>query len=106
MLATFIGISVWMSLRKEKLARAAAEGRAHEWGAKMDIVMHTHGGWRPRLDRWLETAPIHNSLIALILINAVILGLETSPALMAQWGSWPVSYTHLDVYKRQARHCA
>ena len=54
----------------------------------MDIVMHTPGGWRPRLDRWLESAPIHNSLIALILINAVILGLETSPALMAQWGSW------------------
>ena len=28
--ATFIGISIWMSLRKEKLARAAAAGRAHE----------------------------------------------------------------------------
>jgi voltage-gated sodium channel len=31
---------------------------------------------------------VHNSLIALILVNAVILGLETSPSLMTAWGSW------------------
>jgi len=54
----------------------------------METVMHAPAGWRQWLDRWLESAPIHNSLIALILANAVILGLETSPALMAQWGSW------------------
>ena len=54
----------------------------------METVMHAPAGWRPRLDRWLESAPIHNGLIALILLNAVILGLETSPALMAAWGSW------------------
>lgn len=54
----------------------------------MENVMHAPAGWRQRLDRWLESAPIHNSLIALILLNAVILGLETSPSLMAQWGSW------------------
>lgn len=50
--------------------------------------MGNHAGWRSRLDRWLESAPVHNSLIALILVNAVILGLETSPVLMADWGRW------------------
>ena len=50
----------------------------------MESVMHAPAGWRLRLDRWLESAPVHNSLIALILVNAVILGLETSPALLAQ----------------------
>jgi voltage-gated sodium channel len=54
----------------------------------METVMHAPAGLRQRLDRWLESAPVHNSLIALILINAVILGLETSPSLMAAWGSW------------------
>lgn len=54
----------------------------------METVMHATARWRPRLDRWLESAPIHSGLIALILVNAVILGLETSPALMAQWGYW------------------
>ena len=54
----------------------------------METVMHVPAGWRSRLGRWLESAPVHNSLIALILVNAVILGLETSPALMATWGSW------------------
>ncbi len=48
-------------------------------------------GWRSRLDRWLESAPVHNSLIALILVNAAILGLETSPALMEDWGRWLVA---------------
>ena len=54
----------------------------------METVMHAPAGRRPRLDRWLESVPIHNGLIALILVNAVILGLETSPRLMEQWGSW------------------
>jgi voltage-gated sodium channel len=54
----------------------------------METVVQSPAGLRQRLDRWLESAPVHNSLIALILINAVILGLETSPSLMAVWGSW------------------
>ena len=54
----------------------------------METVMHAPAGFRPRLGHWLESAPIHNGLIALILVNAVILGLETSPSLMAAWGSW------------------
>ncbi len=54
----------------------------------METVVRAPAGLRQRMDRWLESAPVHNSLIALILVNAVILGLETSPQLMAVWGSW------------------
>src|SRR6056297_2020093 len=43
-------------------------------------------GFRARLGRWIESAGPRNFIIALILINAVILGLETSPAIMAQVG--------------------
>lgn len=45
-------------------------------------------GWRNTLGRRLESAVVQRSLIALILINAVILGLETSPSLMARWGGF------------------
>lgn len=45
-------------------------------------------GWRDTLGRWLESSPVQHTLIALILINAVILGLETSPRMMAVWGSF------------------
>lgn len=54
----------------------------------METVMHSPSTLRPLLGHWLETAPVRNGLIALILVNAAILGLETSPALMADWGSW------------------
>jgi voltage-gated sodium channel len=41
---------------------------------------------RDRLAAWLETARVRNFVIAVILFNAVILGLETVPAVMATWG--------------------
>ena len=43
-------------------------------------------GFRARLGRWIESAGPRNFIIALILINAVILGLETSPAIMERIG--------------------
>lgn len=45
----------------------------------------------PGLAAWLETPLVQRSLIMLILVNAVILGMETSPSLMADWGSWLVA---------------
>ncbi len=45
----------------------------------------------PGLATWLETPLVQRSLIVLILVNAVILGLETSPSLMADWGHWLVA---------------
>ncbi|RPH65766.1 MAG: ion transporter, partial [Burkholderiales bacterium] len=43
-------------------------------------------GWRARFARFIEQPRIQHALIALILVNAAILGLETSPAIMERWG--------------------
>ncbi|WP_308915742.1 ion transporter [Jannaschia sp. LMIT008] len=41
---------------------------------------------RERLRRWLDTPRVRNAIIAVILFNAVLLGMETSPALMDRAG--------------------
>jgi voltage-gated sodium channel len=41
---------------------------------------------RERLGTWIESGPVQRVIIAVIVINAVTLGLETSDVLMAQWG--------------------
>jgi voltage-gated sodium channel len=43
---------------------------------------------RPRLASWVETPRIQYSIVVLIVINAITLGLETSPTVMAHAGSW------------------
>lgn len=43
--------------------------------------------WRTTLDQWIHQPIIQRSIIVLIVVNAVILGMETSPAIMAQWGT-------------------
>jgi len=43
--------------------------------------------WRLQLARWIESSRIQALIIAAILANAVILGLETSPDLMARHGT-------------------
>jgi voltage-gated sodium channel len=42
--------------------------------------------WRARLADWLDAPRVQRALIALILVNAVLLGLETHAPLMAVWG--------------------
>lgn len=42
--------------------------------------------WRLSLAQWLESTRVQFWIVAVILLNAVILGLETSPALMAAYG--------------------
>jgi len=53
----------------------------------MRIEIDTLPGWRGMLARHIESRSTQAVLITLILINAVILGLETSEAIMARWGS-------------------
>lgn len=48
-------------------------------------------GWRSRLAARLELPWVQHALIGLILVNAVILGMETSPTLMAAWGPWLIA---------------
>ncbi len=45
--------------------------------------------WRMRLAQWIESKRIHTLVVAVIVLNAVILGLETDAEIMAsQWGPW------------------
>ncbi len=41
---------------------------------------------RERLGAWIESGPVQRVIITVIIFNAITLGLETSAALMAQWG--------------------
>ena len=42
---------------------------------------------RQRLGAWLDRPVVRNTIIAVILFNAVLLGLETSPEVMAEYGT-------------------
>ena len=44
-------------------------------------------GWRQRLHRWIEQPGVHRAVIAVIVINAVILGLETVPRINEPYGA-------------------
>ncbi len=43
---------------------------------------------RHRLGNWIESSRVQYAIIALIMVNAVTLGLETSPHIMATTGPW------------------
>jgi voltage-gated sodium channel len=43
---------------------------------------------RKRAGAWIESTPVQQFIIALIVINAVVLGLETAPAITARYGAF------------------
>ncbi|GAB4245731.1 MAG: hypothetical protein OHK005_11290 [Candidatus Methylacidiphilales bacterium] len=42
--------------------------------------------WRKHLGYWIESSRVQTFIVAVILLNAAILGLETDPNIMAQYG--------------------
>lgn len=44
--------------------------------------------WRVGWARWVESPRIQTLVTALILVNAVVLGLETNATLWGRWGAW------------------
>jgi voltage-gated sodium channel len=52
----------------------------------MSDIISPDTGFRARLADWLERPAIRNTIIGVILFNAVILGMETSPTIMATAG--------------------
>ena len=46
---------------------------------------------RQRLRSWLEHRAVRRFILAVILFNALLLGLETSQELMAAWGPWLIA---------------
>jgi voltage-gated sodium channel len=53
----------------------------------MSVAANVLPGWRGPLARRIESPRAQNGLLALILMNAAILGLETSEVIMAEWGT-------------------
>jgi len=51
--------------------------------------------WRLRLAEFIEQPRVQYSIVALILINAAILGLETNAAIMTVWGPWLIAADRL-----------
>ncbi len=47
---------------------------------------HSAQGLRARLGAWIESRPIQRVIIAVIVANAIVLGLETSQSLMGAYG--------------------
>ncbi|MDB0059208.1 ion transporter, partial [bacterium] len=43
--------------------------------------------FRKNLYEWLNTSTVRYTILAIIIINAVILGIETSPNIMREYGS-------------------
>lgn len=55
------------------------------------MLLHERPGvaaWRRRLAGWVESTLIQRLIVGVILVNAVILGLETSPTAMGVAGPW------------------
>jgi voltage-gated sodium channel len=50
---------------------------------------------RLALARWVESPRIQRLVVAVIIFNAVVLGLETSPAVMARWGGLLIALDRL-----------
>jgi len=52
----------------------------------VELALQAAMPWLQRLKAWLEMPLVQRSLIALILFNALILGLQTSSTVMTAWG--------------------
>jgi len=49
-------------------------------------MKHTTHTLRTQIGNWVESKPVRNFIIGLILINAITLGMETAPRLVQQYG--------------------
>ncbi|MBA3700479.1 MAG: ion transporter [Planctomycetes bacterium] len=51
--------------------------------------------WRIALAAWVESARVQHTVIALILINAAVLGMEATPMVHSPYASWLVTIDHV-----------
>jgi voltage-gated sodium channel len=51
-------------------------------------------GLRDAIRRWVESPPIQHGIMSLIVINAIILGLETVPSVMSSYGGILLAVDH------------
>lgn len=50
-------------------------------------AQHNISPWRLRLAQFVESMLVQKWIVGLILLNSIVLGFETSPQLMEQWGT-------------------
>jgi len=57
------------------------------------LTAEDEAGWSPRAAtaRFVLSPPVQSAIMALIVLNAVILGLETAPSVMNRWGEWLIA---------------
>ena len=60
----------------------------------MSLVYHSDSHWKNRIEDFMEHPWIQNLLVFLILLNAVILGLETDHDIMAKFGTELILIDH------------
>ncbi len=53
----------------------------------VDTQINQSTNWRQNLAQWLERPAVTTLITVLIIINAIVLGLETSPRMMADYGA-------------------
>jgi voltage-gated sodium channel len=75
----------------EKVSRRVPGGQYGACGVTRERRMSI----RARIAESLDTGRIHYFIIAIILINAVVIGLETSDDLMASYGTWLIALDRL-----------
>ncbi len=59
------------------------------------IALPNIAEWRKTLAARVESDPVQYFIIGVILVNAVILGMETDPGLMASYGTWLIAVDKL-----------
>ena len=69
-------------------AHAPLQACSETRGARVAVTRVSAAVWRERLVAWIQAQPVQNALIALILVNAAVLGLETFPGVRSDWGDW------------------
>ena len=69
------------AIRHPVISKAMGEKELLELSRRGDV-----SGNRMKLARWVDSPGVQTWIVAVILLNAAILGLETSPAIMAKWG--------------------
>ena len=51
--------------------------------------------WKQHIEKFMRHSWVQNTLVVLIVVNAVILGLETNQRLMAEWGHQLILLDHI-----------
>ncbi|MEX1165599.1 MAG: ion transporter, partial [Hydrogenophaga sp.] len=61
----------------------------------MRLAAHPTSDLRTRVSGWLSRPRVQHTVLALIVVNALLMGLETAPPVMARFGGWILALDQL-----------